>query len=133
MTDDAPASDLTAILTLDQIAAATDRPEVVVPIPEWGGSLKVRALSYDQLAAARQRSWDTRKKETNEDVLNAWCLSLGMVEPTVSFTQAKSWIIDRAFGPVNTVLSAILTASGLGGAAQADAKSDPAEQPSGDL
>jgi hypothetical protein len=33
------------------------------------------------------------------------------------------WIAERSFGPVNTILSEILKASGLGGAATEDAKS----------
>ncbi len=112
-----------AVLTLEQIASASDRPDILVPIATWGGSVKIRALSYDQLAHARQQAWDTRKKETNEDVLNAWCLALGMVEPKATYLVAKAWIMDRAFGPVNQILSEILTASGLGGRAVAEAKS----------
>ncbi len=125
-----PAVDTSELLTLEQIDAADDRLEIVLPVPQWHGSVRIRGLSYDQLSACRQRAWDSRKKETNEDVLNAWCLSLGMVSPTVSFAKAKVWICDRAFGPVNSILSEILTASGLGARAVAEAKSEPdPEQP----
>jgi len=125
------APDTSTMLTLEQIASATDRPEILVPIPEWGGSVAIKGLSYDQLSACRQRAWDTRKKETNEDVLNAWCLALGMVTPPVTFSVAKSWIVERSFGPVNTILSAVLTASGLGGKATEDAKSDVEDEQPG--
>src|ERR687888_295975 len=103
-----------SILTLDQIAAAQDRPEIVVDVPEWGGSVKIRGLTYDQIAVAREQAWDKIRKETNEDVLNAWCLALGLVAPGITFAVAKQWIMEKSFGPVNTILNEVLTASGLG-------------------
>jgi hypothetical protein len=119
-----PAADTSALLTHELIDQAEDLPEFDLPIPEWSGKVRLRGLSYDQLSACRQHAWDTRKKETDEDVLNAWCLSLGVVSPTTSFAQAKVWIIKKKFGTVNTILSEILKASGLGAAAVAEAKSD---------
>lgn len=113
-------------LTAEAIASAQDRREIEVSVPEWGGDVLIRGLSYDQLAIARQQAWDAKKRETNEDLLNAWCLSLGLVDPTISFLEAKDWITERSFGAVNSVLSEILTASGLGARAQANAKSAPA-------
>ncbi len=125
-----PAADTAQLLTLEQIDGADDRPDIVLPIVEWGGSVKLRGLTYDQLSACRQHAWDTREKQTDEDVLNAWCLALGMVAPTVTFAVAKKWITERSFGPVNSILSAILKASGLGGAAADEAKSEiPGEFP----
>jgi hypothetical protein len=115
------------LLTLEAIDAADDRPEITVEVLEWGGAVKIRGLSYDQLSDARANAWDSRKGETNEDLLNAWCLALGMVEPKITPEIAKDWIIKRQFGPVNQVLSEILNASGLGARAQADAKSTSAE------
>ncbi len=111
-------------LTAAEIAEAKDRPEIEVPVKEWGGDVVIRGLSYDQLALARQESWDLKKRETNEDMLNAWCLSLGLIEPAINYETAKAWIMDRSFGAVNTILSEILTASGLGMRAQAEAKSE---------
>jgi hypothetical protein len=116
------------LLTLEQIASAEDRPQIEVAVPEWGGKVQVRGLSYDQLSTCRQRAWDTKRKETNEDELNAWCLALGVVSPKINTTTAKLWIAERSFGPVNTILSAILKASGLGGAATSEAKSEPAAE-----
>jgi hypothetical protein len=118
------APNTTALLTHEQIDEADDLPEFDLPIPDWNGSVRLRGLSYDQLAVCRQHAWNTRKKETDEDVLNAWCLSLGVVTPATSFTQAKAWIIKKKFGPVNTILSEILKASGLGAAAVDEAKSE---------
>ncbi len=112
-----------ARLTAEAVTQATDRTEVEVYIPEWNGWLAYRALSYDQLTLAREKAWDARKRETNEDLLNAWCMALGLVEPAIDFEVAKAWICERSFGAVNSVLSAILTASGLGKRAQAEAKS----------
>ncbi len=112
------------MLTLDAINGARDCEEFVLAVPEWGGSVKLKPLSYDLFTVARAKAWDTRKRETNEDVLNAWCIALGMVEPAIDFEIAKSWIMERSFGPVNTILSEILNASGLGARAQAEAKSE---------
>lgn len=53
-----PAAMLTAtmpMLTVEAILAAADLPEEVVPVPEWGGAVKVRGLSrasYDAIAEA---------------------------------------------------------------------------------
>jgi len=114
------------LLTLEAIDSADDRPEILVEVPEWHGTVKIRGLSYDQLSDARSNAWDSRKSETNEDLLNAWCLALGLVSPAITPDVAKDWIIKRSFGPVNKILSEILTASGLGARAQADAKSNAA-------
>jgi hypothetical protein len=112
-------------LSLDAINAAQDRPEITLHIPEWNGAVKLQGLSYDALNHARQQSFDQRKRETNEDLLNAWCLALGMLEPQITVNVAKQWIMERAFGPVNMILSEILTASGLGKRAADEAKSTP--------
>jgi hypothetical protein len=53
-----PAALLTAdlpMLSVAAILAAQDLPEEVVPVPEWGGTVKVRGLSratYDAIAEA---------------------------------------------------------------------------------
>lgn len=114
------------MLTAEAIASAHDRSDMLLDIPEWSGTVRIRALSYDLLSVAREKAWDKLKHQTNEDLLNAWCIALGMVEPAIDFEIAKSWIMDRSFGPVNTILSAILASSGLGSRAQAEAKSEAA-------
>ena len=114
-------------LTVEQINAAHDRAETELQIPEWGGFVKLRSLSYDELAVARVQSWDPKKRETNEDLLNAWCLALGLIEPKIDYEVAKQWIIERSFGPVNMILSEILARSGVGRRAQEEAKSAPSE------
>jgi len=117
----------TPFLSAEDIDVADDLPEIEVDIPEWGGKVKVRGLSYDALAHARQQSYDAHKRETNEDELNAWCLALGMVEPKITTTRAKKWIMERRFGPINAILAEILTATGLGSRAVEAAKSPPSE------
>jgi hypothetical protein len=112
-------------LTLEAIASANDREGQDLFVPEWHGSVKIRALSYDDMTIAREKSFDPRKKETNEDLLNAWCLALGLLEPKIDYLIAKDWITERAFGPVNTILSEILALSGVGRRAQEAAKSAP--------
>ncbi len=112
-------------LTVEQIHAARDREPREYDVPAWGGSVSYRGLSFDEMAIAREKSWDPRKKETNDDLLNAWVLALGLIEPKIDYLEAKDWICDRAFGPVNGILSEILTASGLGARAQEEAKSTP--------
>ena len=111
-------------LTVEQINAAKDRAEITLPIPAWGGDVKLRGLSFDEMAVAREKSWDAKKLATNEDLLNAWIVALGMLEPKIDYLIAKDWICERAFGPVNAILAEILTASGLGQRAQEAAKSE---------
>jgi hypothetical protein len=117
----------TPFLSAEDIDAADDLPEIEVQVPEWGGKVKVRGLSYDALAHARQQSYDAQKRETNEDKLNAWCLALGLVEPRITAPRAEKWIMERRFGPVNAILAEILTATGLGARAVEAAKSPSSE------
>jgi hypothetical protein len=113
------------MLTLEQIKAAKDREIAEFEVPAWGGSVRYRGLSFDEMAVAREKSWDPKKKETNEDLLNSWIIALGLVEPKIDYEIAKDWICERSFGAVNSLLTEILTASGLGPRAQEAAKSTP--------
>ena len=52
------ASKTPVMLTREQIAAADDRPERVVEVPEWGGAIRIKALSL--------RAWqDAMDEATN--------------------------------------------------------------------
>lgn len=45
-----------AILSADQLLAADDLPEKVVPVPAWGGSVRLKALTHGQMMDARKRA-----------------------------------------------------------------------------
>lgn len=49
-----PTPDEPRLLTEADIIAIDDIETEVVPVPEWGGSVKLRGLSLDEVMAARQ-------------------------------------------------------------------------------
>ncbi len=113
-------------LTIEEIDAIDDRPEIEVDVPEWNhGTVAIRALTATQITLARARAWDARKKTTDDGVLNAWCLEMGVIDPKLSFAKAKTWLDDKSFGSVNTILSELMSASGRGVRAEEAAKSEP--------
>lgn len=71
------------MLTRDLILAANDRPTEEVDVPEWGGTVKVRALSCDQkdtLDASLSKIGPDGKSTTDMTHWRASMLVLGIVD-----------------------------------------------------
>jgi hypothetical protein len=121
-----------AMLTLDQINAKVraSRESVAIDVPEWGGTVLVRALSLQEINLCNKKSVnETRGGEINPDVRNGWYLVEGLVEPKLTLAEAEEWLTEAAAGPVATILAEILTRSGLTERAKDAAKSAPEAQP----
>lgn len=109
-----PESSDKTMLTLEQISAIDDRAPIEVHVAEWGGSVKVRALTLQQINACNKRAVMTeRGGEVHVERRNGWYLVEGLVEPKISIDVAENWLTERAAGPVADILAAILEHSGL--------------------
>lgn len=79
MTEDITRGEQLPILTVEALLAADDRPTKTIEVPEWGGSVKIKALSLggfqDATAAA------TVNGEIDQQKLAVEMLVLGVVEP----------------------------------------------------
>lgn len=65
------------MLSKDDILNADDRPIVDVDVPEWGGSVKLRAMSAAQRDQYEQAMYESSKGKTLDNVraaLVAYCL-----------------------------------------------------------
>ena len=74
-----------AILTTEALLAASDLPEQTVEVPEWGGSVRLRALTVGQLQDVRKRS--TVKGEIDGELMDIHFLLEAMVEPRLGLDQ----------------------------------------------
>lgn len=102
-----------AILSHDQVMAAKDLREETLPVPEWGGELRLRGLSMLQLSDINQMS--TREGEV--DPLRATILTFihGVVEPVFTLNdyddlKKKSGVVGRVANRI-TQLSGVTTAA----------------------
>lgn len=104
-----------AILSLDAILGANDIPEEVVPVPEWGGEVKVRGLSraaFDRITKASevaipatapgQTAGTGRDEAKFSDQLFLACV----VEPQFSEEHLDA-LREKSIGALNRVYSAI--------------------------
>lgn len=74
------------ILSAAELLAADDRPEKVVDVPEWGGAVKLRALSAGQWRDVREAA--KRPDGTIDDAnYNTRFVMASMVEPALSEDQ----------------------------------------------
>lgn len=117
------------ILTAQEIFEARDIEERVVPVPQWGGAVRIKTLSQKQAGDLRKRATRTnpitRQSEIDNDLLEALLFVEGVVEP--QFTMADyGKLQDKSMAAVSTVLKQIMDASGLTEDAMKNAtKSDP--------
>jgi hypothetical protein len=118
-----------AVLTIEGIDALDDRPTREIAVPQWKGEVHVRGLTAQQIRIINQRATDPIRKQVNEDELNGWFLVEGLVEPKIDLKVAERWLCDKSFGPVNTILNAILDESGVTTRAK-DAAKSPSPEPS---
>lgn len=112
------------ILSRDEIWAAQDIEERTVPVPQWGGAVRIRTLSQKQSGDLRRRATRTnmvtRQAEIDNDLLEALLFTEGVVEP--EFTMADyGRLQDKSMAAMSAILRAIMDASGLTDGAVKDA------------
>src|SRR5262245_14321093 len=71
--------DAPAFLTSEQILAAKDLEEAVIDVPEWGGKVRVRALSYADLRIIRDKA--TKNGEFDLGVFEIEMVGASCIDP----------------------------------------------------
>ena len=99
------------ILTLDEIVAADDLETMVLPIAEWGGSVKVRALTRAQHKKAYRDGTDPKTGQIDADEVEKRIVCWATVEPTINLGQFDK-LMEKNAGPIARIVEAILLLSG---------------------
>jgi hypothetical protein len=96
------------LLTPDEILAADDRPVATLEVPEWGGSIRVRALSLDDYLGLKEKHMIDGN--TDERGLSTAMLQAGIVgedgESCFTIDQARL-LLDKSAVPLGRVMKAI--------------------------
>lgn len=119
------------ILTAEEIWAAKDIEERIVPVPQWGGAVRIRTLSQKQSAELRRKATRinpvTKQSEMDNEALEQMLFIEGCIEPKFSITDYGR-LSEKSMAAVTTVLKAIMDASGFSSEAVQDATKSPAER-----
>jgi hypothetical protein len=99
------------ILSLDEILAAEDVTERTVPVPQWGGSVKVRSITKRQMRDIKENSRDA-DGEIQEPLVEKEIFMAGLIEPAVD-DAAYEKLLDKSAAAVDTITKAILESSKL--------------------
>lgn len=97
-------------LTLDDIWAAPDVEERDLHVPEWGGTVRIKALTKGESTEAQLKA--TVRGEVDPTKLSYLLLAYGMVEPKVTVEEAQRFKTKRA-GTVERIALAVLELSGM--------------------
>lgn len=101
-----------AILTFQNIMDAQDITEETIPVPQWGGEVVVRSVSYRKMEKIKQlatEGGDTKELLEGSEVEQLLIVE-GMVDPTVDKEQAKL-LMEKSASAVMKVLSGIMGSS----------------------
>jgi len=99
-------------LSREQLLSAPDRPELELDVPEWGGSVKLRALSlgaFRRIQAASAQGGEMDGLEAMQRVIVE-----AIVEPELGHADVAA-LGERSVAPVVRVAKAIVELSGLDG------------------
>lgn len=97
-------------LSREQVLAAPDRPEQVVDVPEWGGSVKIRALSLEAFRRIQASNVDAAG-ELDSFAAMQHVLVEGIVEPELEPADVQA-MGQRSVAPVSRLAVAIVRLSG---------------------
>lgn len=75
------------ILTFEDILAAQDIGEKIVPVPEWGGSVRIRSFTKNVELRMRAEARDPTTGQVDTDKLELLMLVYGVVEPELTMEQ----------------------------------------------
>jgi hypothetical protein len=119
------------ILTAEDIWAAKDIEERTVPVPQWGGAVRIRTLSQKQSAELRRKATrinpQTKQSELDNEALEELLFIEGVVEPKFSITDYGK-LGDKSMAAMTTVLKAIMEASGFSSESVNEATKSPVER-----
>lgn len=98
------------ILSVSDILDAPDIIEEVVPVPEWHGAVRIRALSIDEVFDIRKESM--REGGADEEEAAMLMIVHGVVAP--QFTPAHVTLLRKKnAGAINRILNRINAISGI--------------------
>ena len=96
-------------LSADDIWAADDIEEKVIDVPEWGGSVKIRALTLKQIANVAMKAIRTNAQgvqETQRELSVIMTLQEGMIEPKLTPQEARK-LSEKSATAVTRIVQAI--------------------------
>jgi hypothetical protein len=106
-------------LTLNEILECA-LPQDDVEIPEWGGKVRVRAITSAEMTRCERFATDQRTGKTDGMELQARMVEEGCVEPKLAPGQYKV-LLTKEPGILNRIATHIMELSGMG---DEDAKED---------
>lgn len=100
-------------LTLnDIIEHALENTTADVEMPEWGGMVKVRALSSTEMSRCERQATNPRTEKTDGIELQARMVEVGCVEPKFAPGQYKV-LMGKEPGSINRMATRIMELSGI--------------------
>lgn len=105
------------ILSVEEILTAKDLTDEIVPIPEWGGAVRVRGLTRaeihqaQKLATLRHNTQSQKAGEVDPTRQEMFYVMFGLVEPKFTQTQLVD-LTQKSAGAIQRILSAINRLSG---------------------
>lgn len=126
------------ILTTDEIFAAKDIEERIVPVPQWGDGVGVRIKTFTKKQADAMRksatrfNQRTRQDEVDSDKLEALLFIEGVIEPKFDLAGYQK-LLEKSAAAIALVQKEIMAASGLSEAAVAEADKSPGAGPGADV
>jgi len=99
---------MSGYLTVDQILEAQDLDEREMDVPEWGGKIKIRAITNGQRHKIRTKA--TRGGTIDEERMQLLLFIAGVVEPKFSEEHAGA-LRNKSSGVFDRVLTEIANVS----------------------
>lgn len=99
------------ILSVDAIKEAADVTESVIPVPEWGGSVRIRSITKREMNDIKSKSRDAQG-DIDEDQMEKWIFLTGLKEPAFEETDYE-WLLDKSFTALTNITKAIMKGSNL--------------------
>ena len=119
------------ILTAEEIWAAKDIEERIVPVPQWGGAVRIRTLSQKQSGDLRRKAQRlnpvTKQSEIDNEALEQLLFIEGVVQPKFDITDYGR-LSEKSMVAVTAVLKAIMDNSGFSGESVNEATKSLAER-----
>ena len=96
------------ILSTDHIAQVLDRAEAIVEVPEWGGAVKLRAMTLEQRDAIMAQAKGPDGQLDGQRLVRLLVLN-GIVEPMLT----EAILAERAFGVIDRLANEVMKLNGM--------------------
>lgn len=100
-------------LSIEQIMEADDITEEDVPVPQWGGFVRIRSISEREMKRIRTEAKSANEEgELSEDALHRALITHSMIAPAVTDEDYER-LLEKSSAAFMTILKAIMKNSGL--------------------